>query len=172
MKFFRKLFKSLKIKKFKKKWFEPPSDNYSVYWDCMNYNYDLYKHAYDLDDDITGMFESGIYNFSSNGTYQPDPYVGFSLRNIRSPYLNIIQRYKRETLRNVNHKKSKSKVFLYGGSVMFGYYSVSDIKTIPGYMSILKKDLQITNFALPAATIVQNFSHYVNKVINTFNTFR
>jgi len=138
----------------------------------MKFNPDLFKSAYDFDDDITGMFKSGIYGFSSNGTYQPDPHVGFSLRNVKSPYLNILERYKRETYRDIEIKKYKSRAYFYGGSVMFGYCSVSDIKTIPGYISILNKDVQITNFALPATTIVQNFSHYVNKVINTFNTFR
>ena len=132
----------------------------------MKISVEQYIEAYNKKDDVIGMFKSGVYNFSKNGSYVPDPYVGFRLREIRSRYLNISKTYRRLSMQiSKKHSIENQKIFFYGGSVMFGYYSTSDETTIPGLISATNDKLHTYNYALPAATLSQNFSHYVNKVL-------
>jgi len=125
--------------------------------------------AYDKNADL-GFFAQQIYAFSSNSNYFPDPYMGFRLIAQKSKYLSILEDGSRSlgstSISNLYDNK-KGLLLCYGGSVMFGSYSASDAKTIPGYLGKsenLSKNYEIKNLALPGAIIVQNFSHFFNYV--------
>lgn len=120
-------------------------------------------------EDLPKTFKkSGTYAFASNSRYIPNPYFGFEIIQKNNKYLNFTKDGARALDENFEKNlfceiEQKDKiVFLYGGSVMFGSYALSDSKTIGGYLNTYNSNYRIFNFALPGSIIYQNFSHFFN----------
>ena len=127
----------------------------------------LYSDAYDPNADL-GFFDLQIYAFNVRSNYFPDPYVGYKIQVANSKYLTLLKDGSRSIgnlVKSDNQEPEKDLLLCYGGSVMFGCYSASDSRTIPGCLAKLESvtnKFEIKNYGLPGGTILQNFSHFFN----------
>ncbi len=127
----------------------------------------LYSDAYDPHADL-GFFDLQTYAFNVNSNYVPDPYVGYKMHVANSKYLTLLEDGSRSignSVKGDNQEPEKNLLLCYGGSVMFGCYSASNSRTIPGYLAKLEsieRKFEIKNYGLPGGTILQNFSHFFN----------
>ena len=129
-----------------------------------------YQGAYDSDlpEDF---FESNTYAFATKSEFVPHPFMGYRLRQTPNAYLKFTDDGGREITdggdspKVSNLSEHDQPYFMYGGSVMFGSYALSDSRTIPGYTQKELEGSKVFNFALPGSVFSQNFSHFLNVVL-------